>query len=209
MIKKAKATVGIAVWLCAALIFSFFNASVPSYAGGNIPVTVDIPLQYVINNQDDMQKAGKNVTVTFTLTAADETTPMPGAKMGGSKSITLTSAGKTSFGPITYERPDVYEYTVVRTTDKEVNGLKIDKTEFKVSVCALSDGNGSIIIKRVGGDGKAELVYADTFKSDSVRTGDETSMVHYINIIFVAMLLLMFVWNAEERRKWEKESRNS
>lgn len=169
-----------------------------SNASYNQPVTVDIPLEYVISNEAKMKK---NVKCTFTLKAASEETPMPDGKYGGQKEVVMTKSGKTHFGKIKYTTPDVYAYTVVRKNITTVDGLKEDNAEFNVFVCALNNGEGSIIIKRAGDNGKSELIYADTFKSKSqnqkksiigVMTGDSTKSLLFICALF--SIFLVFLW---------------
>ena len=184
------------------------SSSDASSETGNPVVTVDIPLKYVIKNERALTG---DVTCKFTLKAATESTPMPDGKTGGEKTITMTKSGNTHFGEINYTVPDVYAYTVVRSSTSSVKGLQKDNAEYNVLVCALNNGEGSIIIKKTNEEGKSDLVYADTFKKktvSSVGTGDLKNPLFILSaamFFLFAMMLLFFIFGVarpyEERMK--------
>lgn len=180
-----------------------------SFATSNEIVTVNIPLKYVIKNAEkDISK----VKTTFTLEAKDDYTPMPQGAEGRTKSVTMKGSGLISFGDITYDVPDVYQYTVTKTTEnvKNLKDFKEDHAKFTVDVCVLSDGTAHMIIKKVGVDGKSELVYDDSFERNAIKTGDEQNLFGYMNmfLLAIAALIVMLVFKERKNRTrgWENES---
>lgn len=190
-------------------LMMFAVTATTSFAIGNEIVTVNIPLKYVIKNAG--KDSGK-VKTTFTLEAKDDYTPMPEGANGRTKSVTMKGSGLTSFGDITYDVPDVYQYTVTKTTEnvKNLKDFKEDRAKFTVDVCVLSDGTAHMIIKKVGEDGKSELIYDDSFERNAAKTGDEQNLFGYMSIFFAAMAALIVMLAIKERRdrnrRWQNEA---
>lgn len=143
-------------------------------AAANIPVTVDIPVRYIAANPEDAgsgedtgstadtagaagtadaadSDAGGGGTRILRLTPDTPGAPMPAGTVNGVKELQLQEAGETSFGEITYSRPDIYDYTI-----DDSGG-----STYHVRVIAMNDGQGSMIITREGLDGKTELVFQE------------------------------------------------
>lgn len=170
-------------------------------------VTVDIPLKYVIKNAS---KNNKSVTTSFTLEALEDGIPMPAGSVGNTKTITMKGSGITKFGNIVYTVPDVYKYKITRkTSNGNTKYLKEDKTAFNVDVCVLSDETAHLIIKKVGEDGKSELVFEDSFNNQT-KTGDSQNLLVYINVFLSALVALIFLLAIKERSirnsRWIDES---
>ena len=164
------------------------------FAGENVPVKTDISVTYIVNG--NAESADGDV---FTLTADDPGTPMPGGKVGGSKSITVSKEGTYSFGEISYDRPDVYWYTVTRDVT-EKKGVKKDDSVYRAKVIALNDGQGYVLVYKKGREEKQELVYTD---QTAPETGDENSLFIYsVMALAAAAVLTLF---AAVRRKNEKK----
>ena len=141
--------------LMTALIFASAAVPLAVFASENVPVTVEIPITYIVHGND--KKAGGD---TFVLAADDTEAPMPEGSENGRLAMDISREGTYSFGEITYERPNVWWYTVSRetTTKKDV---KKDDTVFRVKVIALNDGRGYVLVYKDGSEKKHELVYED------------------------------------------------
>lgn len=93
--------------------------------------TVNIPVYKVITGDTP----AKAETFTFRLTAAGNT-PMPSGSVNGVKTMTISGAGNTTFGEITYTEPGNYRYTISEavggnaayTYDATVYGLTVQVT---------------------------------------------------------------------------------
>ncbi|MBR4091433.1 MAG: hypothetical protein IKK28_11260, partial [Mogibacterium sp.] len=90
-------------------------APATAFARENIPVSIDIPVTYIVSGND--KTAGGD---TFTLTPDDPAAPMPPDSEGGKKSIKISGEGTYSFGEIYYDRPEIWWYTITRdVTEKK------------------------------------------------------------------------------------------
>jgi pilin isopeptide linkage protein len=72
---------------------------------------------------------------TYILIPEDETNPMP-----SSDAVTIRGNGTAEFGPITYNKAGVYNYTI-QVRDEQRPGYKYDKTVYHVAV-NVADTNG-------------------------------------------------------------------
>jgi hypothetical protein len=167
------------------------------FAGSNIPVTIDIPVKYVVKGNASLA-GGDEVT----LIADDPSSPMPGGTEDGVKTINLTNEGTYSFGEIYYEKPGVHWYTIIRAV-KEKKGVTKDDSIYKAKVIALNDGQGYVLVYKEGSDEKCELVYTDRVAPD---TGDTGRLLIYcgMTIAAAAALALFAVSGIRNRRKEAK-----
>lgn len=152
-------------------------APATAFARENIPVSIDIPVTYIVSGND--KTAGGD---TFTLTPDDPAAPMPPESEGGKKSIKISGEGTYSFGEIYYDRPEIWWYTITRDV-KEKKGVTKDDSVYRAKVIALNDGHGYVLVYREGSDEKQELVYKDRVAPD---TGDSAEFVAYAVVLAAA-----------------------
>lgn len=156
-------------------------APATAFARENIPVSIDIPVTYIVSGNDKM--AGGD---TFTLTPDDPAAPMPPESEGGKKSIKISGEGTYSFGEIYYDRPEIWWYTITRDVT-EKKGVTKDDSVYRAKVIALNDGHGYVLVYREGSDEKQELVYKDRVAPD---TGDSAEFVAYAVVLAAAACAL-------------------
>ena len=156
-------------------------APATAFARENIPVSIDIPVTYIVSGND--KTAGGD---TFTLTPDDPAAPMPPESEGGRKSIKISGEGTYSFGEIYYDRPEIWWYTITRDVT-EKKGVTKDDSVYRAKVIALNDGHGYVLVYREGSDEKQELVYKDRVAPD---TGDSAEFVAYAVVLAAAACAL-------------------
>lgn len=156
-------------------------APATAFARENIPVSIDIPVTYIVSGND--RAAGGD---TFTLTPDDPAAPMPPESEGGKKSIKISGEGTYSFGEIYYDRPEIWWYTITRDVT-EKKGVTKDDSVYRAKVIALNDGHGYVLVYREGSDEKQELVYKDRVAPD---TGDSAEFVAYAVVLAAAACAL-------------------
>lgn len=192
-IMKTRKTAGA---IMAVFILLLTALPAPSFAGENIPVTIDIPITYIVNGNDETAGGDE-----FTLVPDDPRAPMPGGTVGGKKTITIKNEGGYSFGSICFDRPNVWWYTVTReTTEKE--GVRKDDSVYRVKMIALNDGRGYVMAYLEGSNEKHELIYEDRVAPE---TGDHNSMILYAGIAFSAAAALITL-EAVRRKNRKKEA---
>ena len=152
-------------------------APATAFARENIPVSIDIPVTYIVSGND--KTAGGD---TFTLTPDDPAAPMPPESEGGKKSIKISGEGTYSFGEIYYDRPEIWWYTITRDVTAK-KGVTKDDSVYRAKVIALNDGHGYVLVYREGSDEKQELVYKDRVAPD---TGDSAEFVAYAVVLAAA-----------------------
>ena len=161
-----------------------FSAVSPmaSFARENVPVTIEIPITYIVEGNDGT--AGGD---DFTLVPDDPLAPMPGDSIDGKKTINIRTEGCYSFGNIYYDRPEIWWYTISRElTDKK--GVAKDDSVYRAKVVALNDGHGYVLVYLEGSDEKHELVYTDRVAPD---TGDhDISLFIYSGMALAAAAAL-------------------
>ena len=184
-------TTAAAVLAALILLSPFLTARV--FAGSNIPVTIDIPVTYIVNGNDGTAGGDE-----FTLTPDDPAAPMPDGAAGGEKTISITGEGSYSFGEIHYDRPDIYWYTVTRNVT-EKKGVVKDDSVYRAKVIALNDGHGYVLVYKDGSDEKHELIYTDKV---APATGDGSSLLIYL--LISAAAALAFAAGTALRRKNRK-----
>ena len=153
-----------------------------AFASENVPVTIDIPLTYIVRGND--KEAGGDCV---TLTPDDPAAPMPADSSGGKKTIKISGEGSYSFGQIYYDRPEVWWYTITREVTQK-KGVTKDDTVYKAKVIALNDGHGYVLVFREGSDEKQELIYEDRVAPD---TGDTSDIASYAVIMAAAACALI------------------
>ena len=163
-------------------------------AAENIPVTIDIPITYIVNGNE--KTAGGD---RFTLVPDDTDAPMPGDATDGKKTITIRKEGSYSFGPIYYDRPEVWWYTISRELT-EKKGVTKDDSVYRAKVIALNDGHGYVLVYLEGSDEKHELVYTDRVAPE---TGDSTSLIFYSGLMAAAAaaLAILAAFKLKNRKK--------
>ncbi|MBQ6440914.1 MAG: hypothetical protein IJJ06_12555 [Mogibacterium sp.] len=181
--------------IMAALLLSVAVMPVRSFARENMPVTIEIPITYIVNGNDEI--AGGD---TFTLEPDDPDAPMPGDAAGGKKAISISKEGSYSFGSIYCDRPGVWRYTISRDLT-EKKGVTKDDSIYRAKVIALNDGHGYVLVYLGGSDEKHELVYTDRVAPD---TGDyENSLLIYSGL--AAAAAAAFITIAAFRHKNRKK----
>ena len=124
------------------------------YAAKNIPACVEIPLKYAAE--------GDEVAREFVLKAEDPANPMPEGSVNGEHRIVLNVSTETSLGTITYYRPGEYNYTVRSDADPSV---------YRLQVIATNEGQGSLIIRKTGEEGKTELTFRSMYGGSGEDNG--------------------------------------
>ena len=194
--KKRKQSV--TVVLLTVFIFAMTLLPAPVFAGGNVPVTVDIKVTYKVDGN-----AGAAGGDRFTLSADDACAPMPVESAGGKKTITIPDEGSYSFGDIHFDRPEVFWYTITREA-QDKKGVVKDTSKYRAKVVALNDGHGYVFVYKSGSDKKHELVYMDRVTPD---TGDDSRIIFYCSLAAAAAAVLMLLAAAVMRsRKKEVQS---
>ena len=187
--KKATAT-GV---LLAALMSVSILLPVPVFAGGNVPVTVDIKVTYTVDGNAETAAGDR-----FTLAADDHGAPMPEGAVDGRKTITIPDEGSFSFGDIRFERPDVFWYTITREVSGK-KGVVKDGSEYRAKVIALNDGRGYVLVYKKGSSEKQELVYRDR---TTPATGEDNSIIIYsVTAAAAAAGLAVFAGTKKRSRK--------
>lgn len=192
---KKKSTARIPVVLIAVMMLLAALAAPAAFAAENIPVTIEIPITYIVNGNDETAGGDE-----FTLTADDPDAPMPEGSAGGKKTINIKKEGSYSFGNIYYDRPEVWWYTVSRSLT-EKKGVMKDDSVYRVKVIALNDGHGYVLAYLEGSNEKHELVYTDRVAPE---TGDYSMLMIYAGLAAVAaaaLTLLVSVRAINRRRE--------
>ena len=83
---------------------------------------------------------------TFTLTRDSDAFPMPAQSKDGSKTITITGAGTSEFGEITFAYPGVYTYTI--TEAKGTAACTYDQALYHLTYTVTDDGSGTLQVTR-------------------------------------------------------------
>ena len=101
MKRKAHTIKNLSVML---MLYMLIWAAFPvmAFARENVPVTIDIPLTYIVSGND--REAGGDI---ITLTPDDPAAPMPADSKEDKKTIKINREGTYSFGQIYYDRPEI------------------------------------------------------------------------------------------------------
>lgn len=181
----------LAVLVLPVLIFASVAAPLEVHANENIPVTIEIPLTYIVNGNEDTAGGDR-----FVLTPDDPAAPMPEDASGGRKTIDVEGEGSYSFGTIYYDRPEIWWYTITRELT-EKKGVTKDNSVYKAKVIALNDGHGYVLVYKDGSDDKSELVYTDRVAPE---TGDTNTLVYAATAFAAASALMLMILFRSRRR---------
>ena len=119
-------------------------------------------------------KSGRH---TFVLTAANARSPMPEGSVDGVKKVTVSSGEAFDFGPIYFQKPGKYEYTVTREITPSEN-LKQDDSVYHVTISVFSDETATIVYEKEGTTGKPDKIeYIDEFISEDSTVPEEGTTV--------------------------------
>lgn len=164
----------------AAVLLVLFTALVTPVqvclAGENVPVTVEIPVRFAI----------EGASASICLSADDPEAPMPAGSRSGRKELTVRGCGETTFGEISYERPDVYHYTVRQIA---ACGACRDESVYHVRVIAESSGEGTLVITKEGREGKCEIAFgaaSSALRGTSPATGDPVDPARACGMLLLA-----------------------
>ncbi len=135
------------------------------------PATIDPPIKKVISGETPAQDA----VFTFTMTANDPAAPMPEGSVGGTKTVTITGAGSTEFGVMTYTDADLGTWTyTLSEVDGGVSGYAYDKTTYTMTVVVSLDDNGDVQTEVSYADAKGnsveEVVFDNAYSTSPART---------------------------------------
>ena len=162
-----------------------------AYAFADSLPSASIDIRYHLNGDN----SNTDEPVVFILSAEDEDTPMPDGAKGGIRTLSMDHSGRQNFGTITYDKPDVYRYTVSRKYSSQDG--KLDQSVYDVSVTVLANGSTDLVIEKKGITGKlAEIEYTDRIgrkKLPAPDTGDQTEIIHWILRFLIAMLALILL----------------
>ena len=177
------------------------------------PVTVDPPVEKLVKGA----KPAKDETYTFTFKAVSTTVtslegkmPMPEGVTTQSMTVTIIGEGQTEAGVITFTEPGtyVYEYTENKGTDKNCS---YDGSVFHY-VFEVSKGTDGLVVKEtLTKDDKttdaAKAVFTNTYRSSSLRTGDESNIPLWFAIAACALLAAgVTIWILKKTKKNRKEA---
>lgn len=167
----------------AGFLFLMLFLSASSFAFCDSFLSVSIQGRYEFSGNNKNAPNG-----TFILSSVDSS-PMPEDSSDGLKVISASAGSVFSFGEISFERPGIYEYTVMRS-DKKRKGINIDESVFNVRIDVLSDGSSLITYEKNGEEGKSdEICYTDRYEEPlfPVKTGDDTFVNGYILSLSMAL----------------------
>lgn len=132
------------------------------------PITVvDPPVQKRITG-DKPQSAS---TFTFVLSAKEASFPMPAGSTGTNKEITITGAGSSEFGKITFEKAGTYVYTVSEKNGG-VDGYTYDTTVYTVTY-VVTEKDGELSVSQTIKDNKGNTVSAIEFTNQYKTPGNK------------------------------------
>lgn len=123
-------------------------------------VTIDVEKQIA----GDVPEKGE--TFSFILSPADSTNPMPAA----GDSLRITGAGKGQFGPLVYEQPGEYIYTV-REAEQNLSGYTFDTAVYQMNVKVFYDTGGSlrsqVTVRKEGAAAKGEsIIFVNEYRGE-------------------------------------------
>lgn len=130
---------------------------IPSQAFAAYSCTVSIPVE--------VQVTGSNVPsgneYQIILEALDTANPMP-----AQNTVTITDSGKASIGPITFTKPDDYQYRIYQTADAK-QYFTYDTTVYTVTVRVLNDDQTGGLRAEIWAirDAETQKVYEITFEN--------------------------------------------
>lgn len=132
------------------------------------PITIaNPPVQKRITG-DKPQSAS---TFSFVLSAKEASFPMPAGSTGTNKEITITGAGSSEFGKITFEKAGTYVYTVSEKNGG-VDGYTYDTTVYTVTY-VVTEKDGELSVSQTIKDNKGNTVSAIEFTNPYKTPGNK------------------------------------
>ena len=166
------------------------------FAEYEIPVTCriseDIPL--------DM-----DLDFTYLLEADSEDCPMPEGSNAGKKTVHVTDSGKVDFGKISFDRPEVFHYTLKEITN-EKGRFRRDKTEYHTTLVTDTDGNVNMVVNNGEGKKSDKIEFANTYLSRKAvvrrppKTGDSADLMGYLALLIGSAAMGLMLWHKRRRR---------
>ena len=117
----------LAVALASVMAVVMFAAPVPAMAAEQKATLSDFSVTFDVKGTPK-----KDIDFTATLEPVSEDAPMPAA---GGEVVTATGADTATFGPITFTKPGVWDYTVTQTTQTDNAHWTLDTTTYYVQIC--------------------------------------------------------------------------
>ena len=141
-------------------------------------------------------------TFIFVLTAASPSNPMPAGSQGSYKEISITGAGSSEFGKISFDKPGSYTYTV-REKNSGVNGYTYDTNQYTI-IFEVTQGSGKLNIKTSISDstGKAcsTIVFTNNYKTPGNKVPQTGVLWWPVPVLFSLGMALVFIGLANKRR---------
>lgn len=123
-----------------------------------------------------------DIDFTYTLQAAGDS-PMPEGAVDGSKTVHMTDSGTVDFGTIRFDKPDVFYYNLMETTE-ESGKFRRDRTEYHAALMADSEGNVKIVINTDKGTKTDKVIFTNSYGGSAARystyAGKKKRIVHTI-----------------------------
>ena len=165
------------------------------FAEYEIPVTCrisdDIPL--------DM-----DLDFTYLLEADSEDCPMPKGSNAGKKTVHVADSGKVDFGKSSFDRPEVFHYTLKEITN-EKGRFRRDKTEYHTTLVTDTDGNVNMVVNNGEGKKSDKIEFANSYLSRRAavrrppKTGDSADLMGYLALLIGSAAMGLMLWY---RKRW-------
>ena len=166
------------------------------FAEYEIPVTCrisdDIPLDI-------------DLDFTYLLEADSEDCPMPKGSNAGKKTVHVTDSGKVDFGKISFDRPEVFHYTLKEITN-EKGRFRRDKTEYHTTLVTDTDGNVNMVVNNGEGKKSDKIEFANSYLSRRAvvkrppKTGDSADLMGYLALLIGSAAMGLMLWLRKRRR---------
>ena len=144
-------------------------------------------------------------TFTFVLTAADVSCPMPEGSSGTIKEITITGAGTSEFGPITFTKPGTYTYTVSEK-NTGVEGYTYDTTVYTIRY-TVTETDGTLSSERHITETNGKEVDSPVFTNKYKKPGNKLPQTG-VTWWPVPLLLCLSLVSYAVGILWKKKQRN-
>lgn len=147
-----------------------------------------------------------NEQFVVTLTADDETYPMPEGAADGAYSISIDGEGSGSFPAIKYTTPEIYTYTIHQEPGKYENAT-YDKSVYHLTVYVTNaeSGEGLEVTSVVNKDGEtekqSEVKFQNSYPSEEVKTGDDSNALFWLMIMVVSMVVVFDISRKKNMNK--------
>jgi len=153
-------------------------------------VIVDPPVEKRISGDSPSSSS----SFVFYIKADNTAYPMPEGSVNGIKTITITGAGSTDFGNITYRQAGTYTYTVYERTGSS-SGYTYDTTVYHMTV-VVTETNGTLTATRTitnaSGVTQTGLVFTNVYDApDGPKTGDDSKVRLWWILIVLGLVCLV------------------